>query len=70
MACGLPVVSVEWKELKTLNSPAMLARTKDEFRKNILECIERPLKPEVYIDYAAQRDWQKQFEPLIQWMNQ
>ena len=31
MACGLPVVSVAWQELRQMNSPAWLAETIDEF---------------------------------------
>ncbi|GAI05320.1 unnamed protein product, partial [marine sediment metagenome] len=31
MACGLPVISTEWEELKVIKPPALLAKNKDEF---------------------------------------
>jgi len=60
MACGLPVVSVEWEELK--NSPAFLAKNKYEF----VEMIEEALRLDnnsksKFIEFAKENTWESRF---------
>lgn len=58
MACGLPVVAREWKELKNINSPAYLYRDKEE----CLACLDKAIaeggaRKDVYKAYAKAQSW-------------
>lgn len=65
MACGLPVVAVEWKELTMLKSPAVLCRTPDDFATAIVKvCAQGTAYREIYQAYAYQHDWRTQVEAL------
>ena len=68
MACGLPVVSVKWKELTILQSPATLCETPDDFAAAILNiCAQGNFErdKDIYQSYASQRDWKKLVASLI-----
>lgn len=66
MACGLPVVSVKWKELTMLQSPAMLCSTQDDFVAAIVNaCAQERAYKEIYQAYAYQHDWGTKVEALI-----
>lgn len=65
MACGLPVVSMEWKELKYINPPAFLARNRKEFVEMIQAALvsKRNEKDKTKrINFARENSWEKRFK--------
>jgi glycosyltransferase involved in cell wall biosynthesis len=68
MACGLPVVSVFWQELKLLSSPAFLAGSADDFAAKIYGATSSGKKEE-YIDFAKKNSWDKRIEEIIRIYN-
>lgn len=69
MACGLPVVATEWKEIKDINSPAVLYRTKEEFVQKIKDALSTQPDKASYINFAEKQDWGKRFELLEDTIN-
>jgi hypothetical protein len=63
-ACGLPVVSVSWHEIKTLNSPAILYSNPADFGLLLKQTIEQDKNPLDLIEYAKQFDWKNIFQNL------
>lgn len=64
LACGLPVVAVEWEELTYLNSPALLCRGTEQFVSAVERAIEEcPNKPELR-RYASLHDWERRVESI------
>jgi glycosyltransferase involved in cell wall biosynthesis len=57
MACGLPVVAVEWEELRSLGSPARLCRSADEFIQAIAESVSMHYDRSRSIRFAQDHDW-------------
>jgi len=57
MACGLPVVSVEWQELKNIESPAVLCKTKEQFIREIDQAVSKAHAEDVCVDFAKRNDW-------------
>jgi len=66
MACGLPVVSTRWRELETIDSPALLCRSADEFKEGILAALREPQSKQFYQNYAAKQDWSTRGKQLIE----
>lgn len=58
LAAGLPCVSVGWRELETMDSPAVLCLDEERFSRAVGEAAEgkRP-DPKTCQDYARQYDW-------------
>jgi glycosyltransferase involved in cell wall biosynthesis len=67
-ACGLPVVSVAWKELYNLASPAILCQTADEFVKEIADTISKQNDKEVYKEYAKMNNWLSRVNILVNYL--
>jgi glycosyltransferase involved in cell wall biosynthesis len=67
-ACGLPVVSVAWKELTHLNSPAVLCSTADEFAAAIQSSITRPVERTQLLQYAADSEWRRRLAQMLRAM--
>lgn len=66
LACGLPVVSATWQELRTLQSPAVLCENDDDFVQAVGEAVARPAGIEANRLYAAARDWGSRLETLLE----
>ena len=64
MACGLPVVSSEWEEIRNVDSPAYLCKTEGEFVKNIKRALKDKNK-EKYINFARKNDWKEKLKLLL-----
>jgi glycosyltransferase involved in cell wall biosynthesis len=64
MACGLPVVAVEWQELSKLRSPASLCQTTEQFAQSIENAVSDAHNKELYIKYAENMDWSKRVEKI------
>jgi glycosyltransferase involved in cell wall biosynthesis len=66
MACGLPVVSVAWDELESLDSPAVLCRTATQFVDATRAALEQPPRREDLIRFASAADWSNRYAQLAQ----
>ncbi|MCC9296344.1 glycosyltransferase [Clostridium sp. WLY-B-L2] len=65
MSVGLNVVSTNFKEMKYIISPAYVAKSYDEFCKDIIKSIENKYKnKENNIKFAMKNTWQKRFEEI------
>jgi glycosyltransferase involved in cell wall biosynthesis len=74
MACGLPVVSTNWKELELIKSPAYLAGSIDDFvngLNNFLMVMDKETKvyKEAFINFAAKNSWDKRYKQIIEIIN-
>ena len=66
MACGLPVVSTDWEELRNINSPAYLCKTKEEFVENLKKALdEKGTRKREYIEFARKNSWEKRLEMIM-----
>lgn len=65
MACGLPVVATEWEELKLLDSPAQLCRSKEHFVEQIAYFTQTKVDKNQYISFAKQNSWSNNFKALL-----
>jgi len=65
MACGLPVASTSWKELRLINSPAFLCDTHAEFVSAIRKSVDTITDKSTFIDYAEKHDWKESFKKLL-----
>lgn len=70
MACGLPVVSMNWEELRLINSPAILCNTTSEFSSAVKKSIEEETDKSLYIEYAKKHDWEKSFNNLLKFIGE
>lgn len=64
MACGLPVVSLDFQELKTFPSPATLASDYEEFAGK-LERIVGETDRSRYVEFARANSWEIRFAELL-----
>ena len=72
MAAGLPVVSTSWNMLEELNSPAMLAKTKQDFVGFISNASGGAAAPPPLVTsqtFAAKFSWKKQAKRLLNQLN-
>jgi len=65
MAAGLPVVSTDWPVLRRLASPALLSRSRAEFRDNLLTAIERAGQlRHAGTEFARAHSWDASYQAL------
>lgn len=65
MACGLPVVSTDWEELRGLNSPATLCRSAESFVEGVARAVRDGGDRDSRIRYAAAQDWSERARRLM-----
>jgi glycosyltransferase involved in cell wall biosynthesis len=65
LASGLPVVAVEWEELRYIKSPATLTTSREQFVSAIREAISRPPEKSALQTYASSRDWSQTVRRMI-----
>jgi glycosyltransferase involved in cell wall biosynthesis len=65
MACGLPVVAMEWEELKTLRSPALLCTTHEGFIAAVDASVRMPPDRDRYLRFTEQADWRTRVAALL-----
>lgn len=65
MACGLPVISMEWDELIHLKSPAKLCKTGEEFIAAIQNELTQKNDSQTFIQYSHNQDWSKRVELIL-----
>jgi glycosyltransferase involved in cell wall biosynthesis len=66
LASGLPVVAVEWEELRYLKSPVSLTTSRNQFVSGIRDAILRPPQKNLLRDYAADKDWSRTVRRMIE----
>jgi glycosyltransferase involved in cell wall biosynthesis len=64
-ACGLPVVSVDWPELRRLSAPIALADGPEDFIEALDRMLDSPPPPNVLKAFAAQHDWGAALDRLL-----
>jgi glycosyltransferase involved in cell wall biosynthesis len=64
-ACGIPIVSVAWPELRKLNAPAELAEEPDEFVRAIGRMLVSPPSADLLKAFAARHDWDAVLDRLL-----
>jgi glycosyltransferase involved in cell wall biosynthesis len=57
LAAGLPVVATRWQELESLDSPAVLCVTPDDYVVSLRSAILSPPDPGIGRDYSRGADW-------------
>lgn len=65
MACGLPVVAARWRELETLDSPAILYADVEEFVYALRQAIEHKPDENELKDFARAARWQQRLDTLL-----
>lgn len=65
LACGIPVVSVKWKELENIHSPAQLADSKEEFAEAIVKACMHGVDKSLLINFAKSNDWSSRAMTII-----
>jgi len=64
-ACGLPVVSTFWKELETINPPAILCKSKTDFVDAINYYLNNRPNTKQQLAFAKQHDWSIRYTQLM-----
>lgn len=62
LACGIPVVATNMKEVKRLNSPTFVAKDREDFIKGINSIINKEQNTEKLIEFARNNSWQARYE--------
>jgi glycosyltransferase involved in cell wall biosynthesis len=65
LASGLPVVSADWEEIRTVNSPAILCASAEQFIKGIRQALSDPGDPKSLRRYASKFDWNQRVPELL-----
>jgi glycosyltransferase involved in cell wall biosynthesis len=65
LACGLPVVSADWEEIRRVNSPARLCETADQFIAGIGQALAERGDPKSFRQYASGFDWKHRVPELL-----
>ncbi len=65
LACGLPVVAVEWEELTHLKSPAQLCRGTEDFVSAIERALSNRSDSGALQSYAAAHDWGERVSTVL-----
>ena len=66
MACGLPVVSVEWEELKGLKSPTYLTQDAPSFIRAIRKAMAAKSRKASYVRFARRNSWDKRVDQILE----
>ena len=66
MACGLPVVSTSWRELRAMNTPARLAEDAGEFVGQLRRALGKGSRSSEYVAYAKVNDWQSRIQQVLE----
>ena len=66
LACGLPVVSTSWLELKSFSHPAMLCETNEQFVDALPQSIERSKSSDQFVQFASRSDWSFRVKNLLE----
>ena len=65
-ACGLPVVSVRWKELDEMNTEALLFEEQDEFVSQLQKAVSLNIPPVKLMERAKANDWKFRYKQLVE----
>ncbi len=65
MACGLPVVSTAWEELRQLKSPAYLAKDAADFIRGVRKALGAK-RNEKLVKFARENGWDKKVDKILE----
>ncbi len=65
LACGLPVITTDWAELRSFQHPATICKTNEIFIASIREILSAPRSPGALINYAKAADWKFKVANLL-----
>ena len=65
LASGLPVVAVDWEELRYIKSPATVTTSREQFVSGIRDAISRPADKSALQEFAASKDWSRTVQRII-----
>jgi glycosyltransferase involved in cell wall biosynthesis len=65
MACGLPVVSIDWEELRNLRSPATVCEDPASFPDAVQATLAGPRDSTAMRSYAEGHDWTQRVQSLL-----
>jgi glycosyltransferase involved in cell wall biosynthesis len=64
-ACGIPVVSASWDEIRLLNTPARLCTSSEEFVRELRQALANPGDAEQYRRYASRFSWRDRVDAIL-----
>ena len=64
-ACGIPVVSTDWEELRLINSPAILCDNNNDFIQAIVSLLNKTVNIQVLKKFAKKADWKYRVKKLL-----
>jgi len=67
MACGLPVVSMDFKEFERFETPVIFASDYDRFAEGIRQALTEKDRSK-YVEFAAANSWSKRFAELRKYL--
>ena len=65
MACGIPVISARWPEVKKLDSPAWLYENKNEFVVLVQKAINEKFNSVLALNFARKNCWGQSYQMLM-----
>ncbi len=65
MAAGIPVITSRWVEIETLQSPAWIYDSEEEFIKLVHKAIKFPHDSRTFTQFAENHDWKNSFHKLM-----
>lgn len=68
LACGIPVVSTDWKELRLMNSPAILCKHTDDFIHAVQEQISKPVNLQELTLFTQKAEWRHRVKKLLDFL--
>ncbi|MEH6649466.1 MAG: glycosyltransferase [Motiliproteus sp.] len=69
LACGLPVVSVAWRELKLINPPILYANDSNEFIDALSHVLATEHDPAEGLKFVASKGWGSIIDELLSMLN-
>ena len=65
MAAGIPVITSRWPEIESINSPAWIYDSHDDFINLVQKAVNHKHDPRPFITFAEKHDWKKRFIQLL-----
>jgi glycosyltransferase involved in cell wall biosynthesis len=69
MAAGIPVITSRWPEIESLQSPAWIYDSKEEFITLINKAVEHSHSQKTFTNFAKRHDWKNVFNQLLYYTN-
>jgi glycosyltransferase involved in cell wall biosynthesis len=69
MAAGIPVITSRWPEIESLNSPAWIYDSEEDFIRLVNRAANHSYNPSTFTTFAEKHDWKKRFAQLMNHAN-